>query len=48
MIISPTLNNNKKYLVKDGRITRLGWDFLKRCDKKDRDKDSKSSNNNYK
>lgn len=33
MTISPTLNNNKKYLVKDGRITKAGLDFLKRCDK---------------
>jgi len=49
MIISPTLNNNnnKNYLVKDGKITKFGWDYLKKCDKKDRDSKYINTVNNY-
>jgi len=33
MTISPTPNNNKNYLVKDGKITYAGWQFLKQFNK---------------
>ena len=33
MTISPTLNKNKNYLVKDGRITFAGLRYLKQVDK---------------
>jgi len=43
MVISPT-PNKKNYLVFNGKITKAGWDFLKQCDKKNKDNNTYNKN----